>query len=287
MTLLCANPSQVGAHWKARLVVEVRATPLGSRLGNRLHSGPLRIQRPFFPEGPEVPHLYLLHPPGGVVGGDQLEVQLKLAASTRVLVTTPAAQKLYRSPLATSRIRNTLEIGPDACLEWLPTETIVFDGARSSNHLLIRLDATSSYIGWDIVCFGRPASVAPFSEGQWTSSLEVSRGGLPLLIERTQVRGGSPTLTASWGYANNSVAATFVCTTPDLDRIGHAADAIRELLREVSDVCAAVTAMDGLVVLRLQARSIERVRRVLIESWARTRPIVAGRPACAPRIWST
>ena len=221
------------------------------------------------------------------MGGDQLEVQLKLAASTQVLVTTPAAQKLYRSPAATSRIWNTLEIGPYACLEWLPTETIVFDGARSSNHLLIHLDVDSSYIGWDIVCFGRPASAAPFSDGQWSSSLEISRGGLPLLIERTQVRGGSPTLTASWGYANNQVAATFVCTTPDLDRIGHAADTIRELLREVTDINAAVTAMDGLVVLRLQARAIERVRRVLIASWARTRPFIAGRPACAPRIWST
>jgi urease accessory protein len=287
VTLGYTDLSQDDAHWKARLDVEVRATPFGSRLGNRLHSGPLRIQRPFFPEGPGVLHLYLLHPPGGVVGGDQLEVQLKLAASAQALVTTPAAQKLYRSPIATSRIRNTLEIGPDACLEWLPMETIVFDGAQSSNHLRIRLDANGSYVGWDIVCFGRPASVAPFSEGKWGSSLEISRGDLPLLIERTQVQGGSPTLTASWGYANNLVAATFVCTTPDLDRIGQAADAIRELLRKVSDVHAAVTAMDGLVVLRLQARSIERVRRVLIESWSRTRPFIAGRQACLPRIWST
>ena len=163
----------------------------------------------------------------------------------------------------------------------------MFDGAQSSNHLLIRLDANSSYIGWDIVCFGRPACVAPVSVGQWNSSLEIARGGLPLLIEHTQVQGGSPALTANWGYASNCVAATFVCATPGLDRLGHAADAIRELLLDVSDVNAAVTAMDGLVVLRLQARSIERVRQVLIESWARTRPIIAGRPACAPRIWST
>jgi urease accessory protein len=252
-----------------------------------MHSGPLRIQRPFFPEGPEVLHLYLLHPPGGVVGGDQLEVQLKLAASARALVTTPAAQKLYRSPLATSHIRNTLDIGPEACLEWLPMETIVFDGAQSNSHLLVRLDPGGSYLGWDIMCFGRPASGAPFGAGQWSSSLEVSRGGVPLLTEHTRVGGGSPTLTASWGYANNLIAATFVCTTPDLERIGHAADAIAELLRGVSDVHAAVTTMDGLVVLRLQARSIEPVRRVLIESWARTRPLIAGRPACAPRIWST
>lgn len=281
------NPLQVDAHWKARLDVEVLAAPSGSRLGNRLHCGPLRIQRPFFPEGPEVLHLYLLHPPGGVVGGDQLEVQLKVAASAHAVVTTPAAQKLYRSTAAISRIRNALEIGPDACLEWLPMETIVFDGARSNNHLVIRLDANSSYIGWDVVCFGRPASEAPFDQGQWSSSLEICRGGLPLLIERTQVRGGSPTLTASWGYSNNLVAATFVCTTPDLDRIEHAAGAIRDLLREALDVHAAVTVMDGLIVLRLQARSIERVRQVLIESWVRTRPFIAGRPACAPRIWST
>ena len=287
MTLLRANPVQADTQWRARLDIEVLATPLGSRLGSRLHSGPLRIQRPFFPEGPKVLHLYLLHPPGGVVGGDQLEVQLKLSAAAQALVTTPAAQKLYRSPIATSRVRNTLEVGPDACLEWLPTETIVFDGARSSNHLLIHLDPSSSYIGWDIVCFGRPASVAPFSEGQWSSSLEINRGGLPLLIERIQVRGGTPTLTASWGYANNLIAATFVCTTPDLDRIGRAAESIRELLREVPDVNAAVTAIDGLVVLRLQACSLERVRGVLIASWGRTRPFIAGRLACAPRIWST
>lgn len=287
MTLFFTNPAQVDTHWKAHLNVEVRATPFGSRLGNRAHSGPLRIQRPFFPEGPEVLHLYLLHPPGGVVGGDQLEVQLTLAASAQALVTTPAAQKLYRSPLATSHIRNTLEIGPEACLEWLPTETIVFNGAQSTSRLLIRLDASSSYAGWDIVCFGRPASMSPFSEGRWSSSLEVNRGGLPLLTEHARVRGGSSTLTASWGYANNVIAATFVCTTPNLERIGHAADAILGLLREVSDVHAAVTTMDGLVVLRLQARSIEVVRRVLIESWARTRPFIAGRTACSPRIWST
>jgi urease accessory protein len=166
-------------------------------------------------------------------------------------------------------------------------ETIVFDGARSRSHSIVRLAPTSRYIGWEIVCFGRPASEVRFDSGQYRSSLEVLLDDRPLLIEHARVRGGGRELAGPWGYADYPVSATWLCVAPDTSALGQITDEVRATLSGRPELRAAISHFDGAVVLRIQSKSVEAARRVLVAAWAQARPSIMGRSACEPRIWHT
>jgi len=123
--------------WQASLELAFAADTSGAtRLDRRAHRGPFLVQRPFFPEGREVCHVYLLHPPGGLVGGDELRLDLRVGEGARALVTTPAAGKAYRTLGPVSRQTQALSVADGAALEWLPQETIVYDGAAVNSSSL-------------------------------------------------------------------------------------------------------------------------------------------------------
>src|SRR5258706_11967801 len=117
--------------WHASLELRFEARASCSVVAHSSHHGPLRVQRAFYPEGPTVCHVYVLHPPGGVVPGDQLSFDVGVESGARALITTPAATKVYRSDGRRAVQRTRLSVAPGAALEWLPQETIVFDGPRS------------------------------------------------------------------------------------------------------------------------------------------------------------
>jgi urease accessory protein len=153
------EPAETGG-WRAELSLGFTAEPdeegrrgaAGSaapatRLTSRAHRGPLVVQRPFYPEGPGVPHVYVLHPPGGVVGGDSLRVEVSVGPRAHALVTTPAATKVYRTrgPRATQVQR--LTVAAHAALEWLPQETILHDGAAIDLDTTVVLADGARFIG--------------------------------------------------------------------------------------------------------------------------------------------
>ena len=115
------------------------------------------MQRPFFPEGREVCHVYLLHPPGGIVGGDRLQVEARVGAGAHALLTTPAATKVYRSAGPAAAQEAELVVARDGVLEWLPQETIVYDGADVALATRARLERGARFLGLDLLCFGLPA----------------------------------------------------------------------------------------------------------------------------------
>jgi len=273
--------------WSAELKVEILNTAFGTRLGHRRHHGPLRIQRPFFPEGPEVLHLYLLHPPGGVVGGDHLNTRIDTRSDAHALLTTPAAQKIYRSLGSTSLVQTELHAEAGAKLEWLPSETIVYDGAIAQSELRVFLDPDASFIGWDLICFGRPASNSPFSAGNITFSTEVTIGNRLELSERFEIDGGSEVLSAPWGLAGNVCMGTLICASKHAERLEQLGVAIRDSLGRSHQTCTSVTHLGTLSVLRVQGASAQSVRRVLVQGWSIARPLMLGQTAHAPRIWST
>ena len=120
------------------------------------HRGPLVVQRPFLPEGPGVCHVYVLHPPGGLVGGDELTIDVEVDAGAHALVTTPAASKVYRTTGAVARQVQRLRVAGGATLEWLPQEAILYDGARAALETRVELATGARFIGIDAVCFGLP-----------------------------------------------------------------------------------------------------------------------------------
>src|SRR2546423_14099799 len=117
----------VAASWKARLSLSFARDGNRSVLAERSHEGPLVVQKPLYPEGDAVCHAIVVHPPGGIAGGDELRLDVSAAAGAHALLTTPGAGKWYRS--AGAQAKQLLSFSLQGTLEWLPRETIVFDGA--------------------------------------------------------------------------------------------------------------------------------------------------------------
>jgi len=270
--------------WSARLNIEVERRGEASVLGRRSHVGPLRIQRPFYPEGSGCPHVYLLHPPGGLVGGDALETSVVVREGARALFTTPAAQKLYRSPERTSTQRVELAVERGATLEWFPGETICFDAARSRSVTRVALAEDAAFLGWEIVCFGRPASGLPFTVGELGFRFELYRGDRPLLVDRAQVSGGSEVLRGGWGYSANPVFATLYAVARAPGDLSEVVAAVRDRLG--ADLRFGATALEEMVVLRVGGSTVEPVRALLAQAWDVLRPRLAERAAVPPRIWA-
>lgn len=272
--------------WKASLALELAFDRGATRLLRKGQSGPLAVQRPFFPEGPEVCHVYLLHPPGGLVPGDSLTLQAHVGEGASGLLTVPAATKIYRSDGRTARQDQIFSVATAGTLEWLPQESILFDGARARLATRVELAPGANFIGWDMVCFGRPACNEGFSSGACQQNLEVWRAGRPLLVERARYQG--EVLSASYGLRGMPVVATFLACGPTLDQ--HTIENVLETLRAMqptgNDLLSA-TAVGDLIVLRYLGGNTERARLHLESAWRLVRPKLISRPASPPRVWST
>jgi urease accessory protein len=274
--------------WEARLALRFPTPRPGARtvLGHAEHAGPLRVQRPFYPEGDPACHVYVLHPPGGVVGGDTLQLSVEAAPFARALLTAPGATKLYRSQGATARIHTELTIADDALVELFPHELIAYAGcaARQSTH--VRLAARAGYAGWEILCLGRPTSGERFETGRIETGLRIEREGRVIFQERGLYVGGDALLSAPWGLGGAAAYGTFVVAAPVLPH-PEALDPLRELCAAHEGGLAGITAVSSVLVLRATAPSTRVVRALFERAFATLRPHYAGSAAVLPRIWRT
>jgi urease accessory protein len=277
------EPAPARPGWQARLQLGFMLRGDRSVLAERRHHGPLRVQRPFYPEGPDVCHVYLLHPPGGVVGGDELRMHVDVAAGAHALVTTPAAGKFYRCDDTVGRVEQHLEVGADAILEWLPQETIVYAGAQAEVTMRVEVAQGGQYIGWETLCLGRPVGAAPFTSGALRQRFEIWREGKPLWLERSQYAGAGPVLASAWGLQGHAVTATLVCVGGNAELVA----AIRRVVLPGADECFGVTRLRDVTVCRYLGPSAERARRCLIPAWWQMRWALLRRGPHRPRIWET
>lgn len=246
------------------------------------------MQRPFYPEGPGVPHVYVLHPPGGIVGGDRLRIEVGVGAGAHALLTTPAATKIYRTAGPRSAQHQHLTVGERGSLEWLPLENILFDRAAVDLSTEVHLAAGSRFIGTEMLCFGLPARAEGFAGGRCRQRLEVWRSGRPVLVERGRFDGSGPVHAAAWGLRGAPILATLVATPAP--RGAECLDALRADARPTtSDEWLGVTRLADTDVLlcRYLGHSAERARAFLCRMWTRLRPALLDRPAILPRIWAT
>lgn len=254
----------------------------GSRtiVARRRHQGPLQVQRAFHePDGSC--QVYLIHPPGGVVGGDQLELRVAAGLDSRALVTTPAATKLYRSNGQTARLEQRFELARGARVEWLPLETIVYDGARAASHTTVQLAESSEFVGWEVICLGHDER--GFQGGRLVQTWRLERQGLPLWSERLDLSGGGAMLSAPWGLAGRPVVGTLVATGARGDLV----EAIRAVIPPARADWFSVTLLGEVLVCRYLGYSAEAARHFFGKSWALLRDRISGRQANAPRIWAT
>lgn len=280
MNIAAPLPGTIDAKqgWRGHLELEFSGDRARTVLSRRMRSGPLSVQRPFYPEqgGMEV---YILHPPGGVVGGDILEIEALVRTDAEVLITTPGAAKLYRSGGDTAEIRNTLTV--TGLLEWMPQENIFFNGACVRQHTHVALTPGAAFIGWEIHCLGRIASGETFSKGNLDLGISIVRDENPLLVERLHINDAS--YQSSVGLRGFPVCATLYATPLDRTTL-EAAQSLQ--VNNAREACG-MTLLDDLLVVRYLGSSVASARDRLQSVWQRVRPKAIGRDAVAPRIWST
>ena len=270
--------------WRAQLDLEFSKSNNRTILSHRKHFGPLQVQKPFYPEINGTCHVYILHPPGGVVGGDCLNICIDVNPNAHALITTPAAGKFYRSAGPVARQRQVLKVAPEGTLEWLPSENILFSGTKAQIKTKIELSCESHFIGWEISCLGRPASEELFSLGELDQNFEVWREGRPLRIERLRLKGEGPDLYAKWGLLGFPVIGSMVCVT---DKTG-LLDSLRKIKNDsIDQELFSVTQMNGIILCYFLGSSVERARNCFIRAWKILRQEVIGYDAVEPRIWKT
>jgi len=253
-------------------------------LSHRKHCGPLQVQKPFYPEINGTCHVYLLHPPGGVVGGDDLNISVSINPKAHALITTPAAGKFYRSSGAVARLEQIIKIEPEGVLEWFPSESIIFSGAKARTKTKIELSCNSHFMGWEIICLGRPASNESFSEGQLDQRFEVWREGAPLWVERLKLNGDDCALHAKWGLQGFPIIGSMVCATDKLELV----DALKKItIPKDEQELFSVTQRDGIIICYFLGNSLEGCRSYFIKAWKLLRNKVIFKEAVEPRIWAT
>jgi len=284
MTIPKLEKVRLNAGWSAKLHLKLIEKDKKTILKQRKHQGPLQIQKPFYPEENGACHIYLLHPPGGVVGGDNLDVKIEVSPNAKVLVTTPAACKFYRSGGATACQRQVIKVASRGVLEWFPSENIFFSGAKAKLETKVDLSEKSHFIGWDILCMGRPSAGEEFSQGNLVQRFNIFRSGRPVRLDKLVIRENDPALRAKWGLAGKPVLGSFFCFTSRIELV----DLLRKnVCPPENDDFYSVTFMDDIILCRYLGNSVEQVKRHFIKAWQLLRFALRGHEAVIPRIWST
>jgi urease accessory protein len=277
------GPDPIAAQgWRAELVLGFARRDARTVLATRRHDGPLVVQKALHPEGPEVCHAIVVHPPAGIAGGDGLSLRAEVGPDGHALLTTPGAAKWYRSTGAAATQDIGFDVADGATIEWLPQESIVYDGAVASLSTTVRLHGAGAFLGWEIVCLGRTASGEHFTRGSLALAMRVERDGKPLWIERGLLGARSSLSASPAGLDRRPVFGTFIATV-------HVPSAALERLRALEPVSGegAVTALPEVAIVRYLGASTEAARTYFRAAWDVLRPATVGRTAAAPRIWST
>ncbi len=258
-----------------------------TRVTRREHFGPLRVQKALYPEGPAIAHAIIVHPPGGVVGGDELRIDVSVAEGASALISTPGAAKWYRANGHLSRQQLRLDVAHDATLEWLPQETIFFNEADVQLQTTVRLQGNARFIGCDILCFGRTASGESYQAGRVRQQMQVLRDGLPLWVEQGRLQGGSAQMQSPLGLAGHSVCANMIVAG-----LSPSASLMQSLREHCAQAAAGegklgATQMKAALLVRYLGDSSEVARRVMLAAWQQLRPALMQREADELRIWHT
>ncbi len=280
MSAVLSSENDTG--WKAHLQLSFKKQTTKTVLGRCDSFGPLRVQRPFYPEE-NLAHVYILHPPAGVVGGDQLNIEINVQQNAQALCTTPGSGKFYLSAGEWATFNQTLNIADGASLEWLPQENILFAGAKVKARTKITLHNDAKFIGWEVNCLGRPSSGEVFDHGAFDSQLELYHNQKLILIENQRVL-NQKMLTAAAGLRGKAMQATLLAFPCNEKHLAAARDKLTELN---TTTLSAVTLIDGLLVMRVLSDQNENLKLQLISVWQTLRPLLLERDAVAPRIWAT
>ncbi|MEN3374133.1 urease accessory protein UreD [Dechloromonas sp. ZS-1] len=296
MTSRPASLATALPHWQADLQLVFAHAGARTVLQHNRHRGPLRVQKALYPEGEAVCQAIVLHPPSGIAGGDHLQITVEVGSGAHAQLTTPGAGKWYRSGGVPASQQIDLSLAPGASLEWLPQESIVFDGAEARMQTQVRLAADSRYLAWDILCLGRAASGERFERGEIGLFYRVDRQtadagqrnpARPIWLERGSIAGADSMLGSPAGWAGHTVCGTLLCSFPTLPQEAPALLAALRAITPADDALHGITCLPDLLLARYLGDNSEAARLWFTALWHILRPACFGRPAVIPRIWQT
>ena len=270
--------------WPASLDLRFERREASTILSGRHHCGPLQVQKALYPEGPEICHVAILHPPGGIAANDRLSVAAELGPDAHAVLTTPGATKWYRSNEADAQQHSNFSIGENALLEWLPRENILFDGSLAVMSQEIHLARGARYLGWEVLCFGRRASGEQWKNGGLRLNTRVRQNGVLLWSELADVSGGSGFAGSPAGLAGHSVSATLLAAgvAPDADLLA----GCRELPIGAGGALTGISWLPGVLLARYLGDSCEQAFFWFTALWRLLRPAIFGTRARPLRLWA-
>ena len=253
-----------------------------------LHQGPLRILQSLYPEGDQICHNVLVHPPGGLVGGDTLDIQVTVAEGAHGLVSTPGATRFYKSGGHPALQQVVAHLAVNAKLEWLPLEAIAYNDCEATNRAIFNLAPSAELITWDVTALGLPSSDMAFTQGHFQQHIEIPG----VWLERGNIRGEDTRwLNSPLGLAGGKCLASLVFASGsaiDSDRTTQALEAAREVIESHPlRLQAGITcAHPQVIVLRVMSPLVEPTMDLLKKVWAVWRHTLWDLPSTPPRIWS-
>jgi urease accessory protein len=283
-----ASPHTIKGAWLASLKLHFARKAHRSYLSSKQHNGPLLVQKMLYPEGDGVCHAVVLHPPGGVAGGDWLSLEVSLDETAHVLLTTPGAGKWYKANFKQAKQHLRFTLKNDACLEWMPQENIFFNGANVAFSGEIRLLGQACYAGWDITCFGRQAQNEQWNDGFFKQGLRVYRDDRLIWQDLASCSPQSRVLTSKIGLNGRGVMASFVVAAGQLP--ADVMQACREIVPDTrldNEAKWGTTALPQMMVARYVGNSAQTARHYFEALWQILRPWYAEREVTRPRIWNT
>ncbi len=283
MTQFTARELAPAAGTKGELELTFAKDHAGVSMTRRAHNGPLMVQKPFYPEGPSVCHVCVLHTSEGLSGADALLLGIKAEPDSHALLTTQRAVSVSRNKGQVSGMRREFRIDGGAIMEWLPQEQIVHDGAHCVTSNRVVLENGARFIGWEIAGLGLPASNKSFTSGTLNLQYNIWHQDRPLLLEKTRLCAEESMLAASWGMGGRAALGTLVAFPGSR----FLQQALQSLQQEASDVLFSTTLLDGLLVCRCLAKDPREVKELFYAAWERIRPQIAGRTAVKPRVWNS
>jgi urease accessory protein len=271
--------------WQGCLDLEFIQRQGATLLSRSQMQAPLKVQRPFYPEGKAVCHTVTLHTAGGIVGGDRLFTQVQLHPQAQVLITNAAATKVYGSNGFEAQQATQIQVATGGCLEWFPQEAIVFDGAQYRQTLRIDLAVDALWLGWDVTRFGRSARGERFSGGEWRSHTEIWQEGQLLWVDPQWLQGGSEMMESPHGLAGYPVVGSFAFVGREVSKeLVLTTRSLWEDETRGQGEIGVSRLMAGLV-CRYRGKSTTEVRRWLVRVWQLVRQECLGRSTCLPRVW--
>ena len=283
------NPSQL---WYACLELGFRyqAAQQRTTLAHRKHSGPVRVQKMLWPEKSGVCHAIIVHPPAGIAGGDHLTFDMQVDANAHALVTTPGAGKWYKTNGKSAFQHIHIRLKDNAIFEWLPQETMLFNGAHAHSETSIHLDKAASFIGWDMLVIGRQACAEQFTNGQYRNHFKLLREDKLLVADSLNFVGNDRWLSSCLGMNGQAVMGNFWAVAPEKYRatvyLEEYVAVIRELITRMK-INVTLTVLGDVICARFLGDDVRQCHDAFAAIRARLRRYWFDLDEEFPRIWRT